>query len=530
MNHLLHDLISSAACVRGEATAIVCKGEQLSYADLDRQVAEVAAALAGAGLRKLDRVAIYLTKQVENVLAMFGTAHAGGVFVPVNPVLKAPQVGHILSDAGARILVTTADRLRLLAPVLESCPELALIVLADGKESNVELPAGIRTISWAELLSGDHASIHRVIDIDVAAILYTSGSTGNPKGVVLSHRNMLTGAQSVAKYLENTESDRLLAVLPFSFDVGFSQLSTAFCTVATVVLHDYFLPKDVVSVVEKERVNCITGVPPLWMQIADQKWPESVGKQIRYFANTGGKMPQSLLQRLRGHFPMAKPFLMYGLTEAFRSTYLPPDEVDTRPDSIGKAIPNAEILVVREDGSICDADEPGELVHRGALVSLGYWNDVARTVERFKPVPDGDCRGVHEEVAVWSCDIVKRDKDGFLYFIGRKDGMIKTSGYRVSPTEVEEAVFASGLVSEAAAIGIEDERLGQKIILFATPAQAQNQDAKALRLYMNANLPAFMVPAEIEWREVLPRNPNGKIDRNALEQEMAQLSIERDSD
>ncbi len=520
MDYLIHDLVSSAARRHADATAVVCEGEQLSYAALDQKVNEVATGLVAAGLRKHDRVAIYLTKKTENVLGMFGTARAGGIFVPVNPVLKAPQVGHILGDSGARVLITTSDRLRSLGAVLDSCPKLALIVLVDDKEPDVGLADGTRALGWTELLGGGRADPHRVVDIDVAAILYTSGSTGNPKGVVLSHRNMLAGAESVATYLENTHTDRLLAVLPFSFDVGFSQLSTAFCTGATVVLHDYFLPKDLVKIVEKERINCITGVPPLWMQIADQQWPEAIGSQIRMFANTGGKMPQPLLQRLRDHFPKARPFLMYGLTEAFRSTYLPPEEADKRPDSIGKAIPNAEILVVREDGSICDDDESGELVHRGALVSLGYWNDPERTAERFKPVPEVACRGMHEELAVWSGDVVKRDKDGFLYFIGRKDGMIKTSGYRVSPTEVEETAFASGFVSEAVAIGVEDDRLGQKIVLVATPASSAKEEADALSAYMRGNLPAFMVPARIEWRESLPRNPNGKIDRKVLEQEL----------
>lgn len=395
MNHLIHDLIPSAAQTHADSTAVVCRSERITYAELNERVQAVAVSLTGAGLREHDRVAIYLTKQVENVLSMFGTAMAGGVFVPVNPVLKAPQVGHILRDCSARVLVTTRDRLRALESTLGNCDELELIVLTDNGTADVELPQHVRVMGWSELLSGEHGALHRVIDVDVAAILYTSGSTGNPKGVVLSHRNMLAGAESVATYLENDVSDRLLAVLPFSFDVGFSQLSTAFCTSATVVLHDYFLPKDVVSIVEKENINCITGVPPLWMQIADQDWPKAIGEQIRYFANTGGKMPRSLLDRLRGHFPKAKPYLMYGLTEAFRSTYLPPEEVGNRPDSIGKAIPNAEILVVREDGSICDDGEPGELVHRGALVSMGYWNDPERTAERFKPAPESTCLGMH---------------------------------------------------------------------------------------------------------------------------------------
>jgi acyl-coenzyme A synthetase/AMP-(fatty) acid ligase len=217
---------------------------------------------------------------------------------------------------------------------------------------------------------------------------------------------------------------------------------------------------------------------------------------------------------------------MYGLTEAFRSTYLSPEEVDARPDSIGKAIPNAEILVLREDGSACNVREPGELVHRGALVSMGYWNDPERTAARFRPVPGGGKSGLHEEIAVWSGDMVEMDEDGFLYFIGRKDGMLKTSGYRVSPTEVEEMAFASGLVSEAAAIGVEDERLGHRIVLVATPGESCREDSAELLSYMKQNLPAFMLPSSVVGRAGLPRNPNGKIDRKMLEDE---LSKEQDS-
>jgi acyl-CoA ligase (AMP-forming) (exosortase A-associated) len=522
MDYLLDQLIRTTASTVPDDEALACRHQRVSYGSLDAQVDAMAGALAGADLQRRDRVAIYLSKTVENVVAMFAVARAGGVFVPVNPVLKSSQVGHILRDSGARMLVTTADRYGALGSTMETCPSIELVVLADRPEGSDEPGPGPKVIGWQELLAGPHRDSHRVIDIDIVSILYTSGSTGNPKGVVLSHRNMVDGARSVASYLENHASDRLLAVLPFSFDVGFSQLSTAFCTGGTTVLHDYFLPRDVLKVVEQQEITGITGVPPLWMQLADLEWPERAGSGVRYFANTGGKMPRALLQRLRDHFPNARPYLMYGLTEAFRSTYLPPQEVDRRPDSIGKAIPNAEILVIGDDGKPCAPGEPGELVHRGALVSMGYWNDPERTAERFKPIPGPADSGLHTELAVWSGDIVKQDEDGFLYFIGRRDGMIKTSGYRVSPTEIEEAAFASGLVGEAAAIGVADDRLGQRIVLFATPASDGGKDTDGLSASMKRDLPAFMVPSTIKWRESLPRNSNGKIDRRALEDEPAE--------
>lgn len=520
MIHLLDEFVSAAADACPDKEALVSGGARLCYAELENSISEVANGLVHYGLNRRDRVAIYLPKTPENVLAMFGTARAGGVFVPVNPVLKTRQVEHILRDAGARFLVTTPDRLAMLEDHLQSCPDLSLIILTNDGPMDLPRQQPYNVLRWRDLFIGKFTARHRVIDLDIAAILYTSGSTGNPKGVVLSHRNMVAGAQSVAMYLESRRSDRLLAVLPFSFDVGFSQLSIAFCTVATVVTHEFFLPHDVVKCVENERISAITGVPPLWMQLADIEWPKNAGDSVSYFANTGGKMPRSLLERLRAIFPAAKPYLMYGLTEAFRSTYLPPEEVDDRPDSIGKAIPNAEILVVGENGKICSHGESGELVHRGALVSMGYWNDPEKTARRFKPAPGDERRGLHRELAVWSGDIVRMDDDGYLYFIGRSDGLIKTSGYRVSPTEVEEAAFASTLVAEAAAIGVDDERLGQRIVLVATPAKGHGRDSDAVLSFMKQSLPAFMTPAIIDWRISLPRTPNGKIDRKSIEGEL----------
>ncbi len=392
---------------------------------------------------------------------------------------------------------------------------------------------GPRVLAWDAALAARGAP-HRVIDGDMAAILYTSGSTGKPKGVVLSHRNMVAGAKSVASYLENRPGDRLLAVLPLSFDAGFSQLTTAFASGATTVLMNYLLPRDVIVALDREKVTGLTAVPPLWIQLAALAWPATVTDHLRYFANTGGRMPRATLDALRAHLPKTKPFLMYGLTEAFRSTFLPPEEVDRRPDSIGKAIPNAEILVLRDDGSECAPDEPGELVHRGALVGMGYWNDPAKTAERYRPLQraaDGATAGlVMPEIAVFSGDTVRRDLEGFLYFIGRRDEMIKTSGYRVSPTEVEEALYATALLGEIAAFGVEHPVLGQAIVVVAT-ARADAPDgpvdvARVKRACQRA-LPAWMQPELIELRDAaLPRNPNGKIDRKALSQAFVNPFVE----
>jgi acyl-CoA ligase (AMP-forming) (exosortase A-associated) len=346
---------------------------------------------------------------------------------------------------------------------------------------------------------------------------------------------MVAGARSVAQYLENTPDDRLLAVLPFSFDYGLSQLTTAFSVGASVVLMDYLLPRDVIRAVAQHGITGLAAVPPLWAQIANLPWPEEAQASLRYITNSGGAMPRAILDALQAALPNTQPVLMYGLTEAFRSTYLPPAELVRRPDSMGRAIPNAEVMVVREDGSPCSPGEPGELVHRGALVAMGYWNDAERTAERFRPAPGREPGIPLPEIAVWSGDTVTVDEEGFLYFVGRKDDMIKTSGYRVSPTEVEEVIYASGLVGHAAALGIPHPTLGQAIVLVVTPPTHADQksghvDTDTLIAECKKYLPAFMAPAHVQVQQSLPRNPNGKIDRKQLVSELQDLFQENPKD
>ena len=517
--YLLHHLPMLAADRTPSAPALTWQERTLSYGDVAAEIDRVAAGLVALGIRRGERVAVYLDKRFETVAAIFGAARAGAVFVPVNPLLKAEQVVHILNDCNVRVIVSGGDRLNAVAPALANCPDLRHVVTTgDASASRVERK---ESVGWASLVTASPATGHRVIDTDMASIFYTSGSTGKPKGVVLSHRNMVVGAQSVASYLGNDASDTILSVLPLTFDAGFSQLTTGFHAGARVVLLNYLLPRDVLATLARERVTGMTAVPPLWIQLSQLAWPETIARHLRYIANTGGRMPLETLKRLRGLLPKTKPFLMYGLTEAFRSTFLPPEEADRRPDSIGKAIPNAEILVLRADGTPCDADEPGELVHRGALVGMGYWNDPVKTAERYKPLPNGvggrEPGMVQDEIAVFSGDTVRMDAEGFLYFIGRRDEMIKTSGYRVSPTEIEEAIYSTGLVGEVAAFGIDDATLGQAIVVVATPASGASLDVDALTGECRRRLPAYMVPARIHVAATpLPRNPNGKIDRRAL--------------
>jgi acyl-CoA ligase (AMP-forming) (exosortase A-associated) len=517
MNHLIHDSIFETAARTPDAQALAYGNTRCSYAELAAEVRAVAARLLEQGLGAGDRVAVYMEKRIENVAAMFGAAAAGCVFVPVNPLLKPEQVAYILADCQVRVLATTAERLAQLEPVLARCPDVKVVLLAQGGQDAA--PDGApRRLAWPRARTGDEAprTPHRRIDTDVAAILYTSGSTGAPKGVVLSHRNMVAGAASVAGYLGLRADDRVLAVLPLSFDYGLSQLTTCFLRGACVVLMNHLFAKDIVAMVASERITGLAAVPPLWIALARLTWPADC--TLRFITNSGGAVPVVTVESLRAALPRTEIFLMYGLTEAFRSTYLPPAEVARRPDSIGRAIPNAEVLVVRPDGTLCDDDEPGELVHRGALVALGYWNDPARTAQRFRPAPGQDPALPLTELAVWSGDTVRRDAEGYLYFVGRSDDMIKVSGYRISPTEIEAVLHATGLVTEAAAFGVEHPELGQAIVVVAVAADPA-VDAAALLAECRRRLPAYMVPARVNLRtEALPRNPNGKIDRNLLRQ------------
>ena len=506
----LTDLLDDVARRSPDRIAFSDTRTSVTYAELGRAVRRVAAELAARGIVRGDRVATYAPKQYENVVLLLAANLAGAIFVPINPQLKDHQVLHILKDSGARALASNAQRLKRMAAVQDlpglatwSIDELATTGATGGA-------ADPRPVS--------------VIDDDPAAILYTSGSTGRPKGVTLSHRNLVSGADSVASYQQLASDDVILGVLPLSFDAGLSQLTTALAAGACYAPLDFIQPAEVPRHCEQHGVTSITGVPPLWTQIASVAWPEATAARIRRIANTGGHMPAPLLARLQKLYPAARPYLMYGLTEAFRSTFLPPEQVAIRPGSIGKAVPNAEILVVRADGTPCDADEPGELVHRGAFVTLGYWNDPELTAVRFRPLPSVHAEIPRADRAVWSGDIVRRDAEGYLYFVARGDDMIKASGYRVSPTEVEEILLTCPEVIEAAAFGVAHPALGQAIVVSVQSLATAEACRDTVLRACKQRLPSYMVPSHVDVvAAALPRNPNGKIDRSALKQQHADL-------
>jgi acyl-CoA ligase (AMP-forming) (exosortase A-associated) len=524
MPYLVPDLLAHSAARWPDRTAVSFRGERRTYGEVQDEVGRLARCLVGLGLHRNDRVGIYLAKQFETVSALFAAARAGTVYVPVNPVLKPRQVAYILKDCNVRVLITSGDRLAPLADALADCPDLHALVVVN-PQGGLPRIDGLQVLSWDDAVGapGHNRPLRTSIDADMAAILYTSGSTGMPKGVVLSHRNIVAGAKSVAQYLGNVPEDRILAVPPFSFDYGMNQLMTSMLVGAECVLFNYLMPRDVIAAVARERVTGLPCVPPVWIELARLDWPKEASGSLRYWTSTGGRMPVPVIKALREKLPATTPYVMYGLTEAFRSTYVPPEELDRRPDSIGKAIPNAEIVVARENGELAAPNEPGELVHRGVLVAMGYWNDPERTAERFRPAPARPGGIVVPEIAVWSGDTVRMDEEGFLYFIGRRDEMIKSLGYRISPTEVEEAIYASGLVAEAAAVGVPHAELGQAVVVLAAPRDGETLDGEAVIAFCRRELPGYMTPQAVLTREALPRNPNGKIDRKALALEAADL-------
>ena len=518
MTSLLHSLLFNQAKIRPDAIAIEYKQEKISYQHLSLLASNFAGGYSNMGLSKGSRVGIFLAKQIETISATFGTLLAGGSIVPVNPILKANQVKHILCDCDVSILVTSQSRLTQIADIIEHCPALKKIVLVDFDRSVDSDQYSKPISSWQDFCQHYHPeNTPSISGSDLAAIFYTSGSTGKPKGVALTHHNMRIGAESVAQYQNNTEQDRILAALPFSFDYGFSQITTALVSGATIILLDYLFPNDVIKTLERTKATGLAGVPPLWIQVTKLIWPDTIKDHLRYITNSGGSLPQSTLSSLQKKLPNTDIYLMYGLTEAFRSTYLPPDQVNIRPTSIGKAIPNAEIFVINANNEECKPGEQGELVHCGPLVTQGYWNNPTKTAERYKPLPASLADGrASTELAVWSGDTVKQDKEGYLYFISRTDEMIKTSGYRVSPTEIEEPLLLLDKVSEAVAIGIPHSELGQAIVVVATCDSNSDGLGKEIIDSLRKQLPAYMLPQKIFIRKELPRNANGKLDRKQL--------------
>lgn len=486
----------------GARPALILRNEVISHEALNLRVDHLAGWLAREVPETGARVATWAAKGELTCLMPLAAARAGLVHVPINPLLKRAQAAHILADSGAVMLIANKARLGSLED--DDRPKACTLL----EEDEALVQASNAAIA--------HGPSNANPD-DLTAILYTSGSTGLPKGVMLSHANLWLGSVSVAHYLKLANDDVTLAVLPLSFDYGQNQLLSTWYAGGAVAPLDFLFPRGVAKACEKYGVTTLAAVPPLWVQLTEMEWSAEQTASMLRLTNSGGALTTDLVRDLRATFPQADLYPMYGLTEAFRSTYLDPALVDSHPTSMGTAIPFAEILVIDDDGNVAAPDVEGELVHCGPLVAQGYWQDAQRTAERFKLAPE---QSEYGGTAVWSGDRVARASDGLLYFVGRRDAMIKSTGNRISPQEIEEAAIATDLVSEAVALGIPDERLGHSVHLVVRGVEDDEERAQLAKV-LKAELPNFMQPHMIHWRNSMPLNPNGKIDRTALLRELS---------
>jgi acyl-CoA ligase (AMP-forming) (exosortase A-associated) len=533
----IHRLLRSTARRFPLHAAIRYQGNTLTYRRLNRDSSRFANLLRSLGIQPGDRVLLLLPNLPQTIIAYYGTLKTGATVVFTTPFAQPEELARQVRDSGARVLVTLTRRLETARAVQRETqlehviltnvkdylpwPQRLLFTLQREARQGDRPPAGLEPpfhlLSTELYKHGPHAPEVEVQPQDVALIQYTSGTTSQPKGVMLSHRNLLAGTRIVRTYLGITGEDRILSVLPFSFDYGLNQLLTAVEQRAVLVVCSFKLGDDIVRALRDHAITGLAGVPTLWA-ILTRAAPlllRTPLPALRYITNSGGAVPSATVKRLRALLGDTRIFLMYGLTEAFRSTYLPPEEIDRRPTSIGKAIPECEVFAVTADGRRAQPGEPGILVHRGPTVSLGYWKRPEDTARVLRPHPFRD-RAEGGEIVCYSGDLVVEDEDGFFTFVGRDDAMIKSSGYRISPTEVEEAVMSTGLFRQVAVIGLADAFAGQRVHAVAVPGPTPCLDSASVLARVAEELPAYMVPREIELVETLPVTANGKIDYREL--------------
>ncbi|NUQ61485.1 MAG: AMP-binding protein [Pirellulales bacterium] len=505
----IYDLLEKNLGDRAEHPAVVEQGQNTTYAELARRADALAGWLQHVGVRRGDRVGIHLHKSAEELVATFAAARLGAVFVNIYYQWTVGQVDYVLRDCDVKILLVDSRRAKELAEA--ELPDTLDWIVVKGPA-----PEHPRMVSWSDLPADLEAPRTKCIDTDLTAILYTSGSSGQPKGVMLTHLNIIQGARSVATYLKNTRDDRVLGLLPMSFDYGMNQVTTMCLVGGTVVLQKVPMPAEIVRTLASERVTGMAGIPPTWIEVVRylQSQPTEL-PHLRYVTNSGGSIPKNILEAMPKVFPGADIYLMYGLTEAFRSAYLPPEKFHAKMGSMGMAIPNVELFVVDAERGLCGPGQQGELVHRGSLISKGYWGKPEATAEKIKVCPHLR-HLIGDEKVLYSGDIVRMDEEGYLWFVSRADAMIKSSGVRVSPTEVEDIVYQSKMVRHCVAFGAASELHGQVVHVIVSPLEGRLLDPNELMHYCRKFMPPYMVPHAIYlWPGEMPRTGSGKLDRQA---------------
>jgi len=515
---LLNEFLENSAVLFPGKTALVCHNKRLTFADIDRAANSVACALIDRGFRKQDRAIIYLDNSSESVISLFAVLKAGGVFVIIDPQVKIKKVSYLLDDCRPSVLITDVAHLINVSEAVYRSDALKNIILTDNQSAIREagLPgSGLKILAYQTLLK-EYPPIRPApscIDHDLASLIYTSGSSGRPKGVMLTHRNMISAAESITQYLANTENDIILDTLPLAFDYGLYQVLMAFKFGGTVILEKSFVyPQQMINLIYREKV---TGWPIVPMIAAILVRLKNLDRHnfssLRYITSTGQSLPPSHIAHLRKALPRVKIFSMYGLTECKRVSYLPPEQLDIRPGSVGKAMPNTEAYIVDgHDVTINEAGKPGELVVRGSNIMRGYWNLPEETSKALRPGP------YPGEKVLYTGDIFQQDEDSYLYFLGRKDDIIKTAGHMVSPKEVENILCEKEDVVEAAVIGVDDEILGKAIQAFVHLVDTSSSTPEDIIGFCSERLEDFAVPKKVVLCKALPRTATGKIQKRDL--------------
>jgi amino acid adenylation domain-containing protein len=500
---LLHDHLFDSAARFPDKVALVCGDHRVTYRELADRATALAATLVAHGVERGDRVVVFGDNTVETVVAFWGVLAANAVVSIVNPLTKTDKLAYLLDDCRARVLITDSHLARVYTPALAQAPHTTTVIVSGDHGEH---------IAWKDAIAQGALPHRRCIDVDLASIIYTSGSTGEPKGVMLTHRNMLTACASISEYLRIADDEVILGVLPLAFDYGLYQMIMAFAAGARLVLERSFaFPPQVLKRVVEEKVTGFPGVPTIFAVLAGMSTLSQYDfSAIRYVTNTAAALPVKHITMLRGLFPRARIYSMYGLTECKRCTYLPPEDIDRKPESVGIAIPNTELWLVDEHDNRLGPNQVGQLVIRGATVMKGYWEKPESTAKKLRPGP------IPGEQVLYTGDLCRLDEEGYLYFVGRMDDIIKSRGEKVAPKEVEAAIVNIPGVREAAVIGIPDELLGQAVKAFVVLDPGATLDAKTIQKGCQATLENFMVPKVIEIVDELPRTTTGKIKKSGL--------------
>lgn len=515
---LIHNYLELAQERYADKDFLICGSNRYTYRQVYRQSLRLARGLLDAGLHLHDRAAVLMDNSAEAVVSVYGIAKAGGTVVAVNSTIKPSKLRYILENSGAKFLIAQVTKSRVVLRAVQQMEVKPLIIWANPDRALDRMPDSLGpSIPWDSLLEGWDVEpsgdpFPRLIDQDLAALIYTSGSTGDPKGVMQPHGRMVSTAWNIIHYLRNTDRDVILNVLSLAFGYGLYQVLMAAMFGGTVVLEKSFVYlKDVLSRIPEYQVTGFPLIPTVLALLFQMQDTDRFDfSSLRYLTNAGAALPAAYARRFRSTWPHVDIYPMYGLTECVRVSYLEPRHVDARPDSVGSEIPNCRTLIVDEDGAPVGPNRTGELVVTGTNVMPGYWRDPELTARVFRPGPRPG------QTHLYTGDLFRRDEEGFLYFVGRKDDMIKSRGERISPLEVENLLLAMDAVAEAAVIGVPDEILGNALKAFVVPRAGSGLTELEVLKYSSLNMENCMIPKYVVLIEELPKTPNGKVDKKAL--------------